>query len=390
MAFNSPPPEGQTLFADSTILIVDDQPENLTVISELLRPFYRVRAANSGAAALRVAATAPRPDLILLDVMMPDMDGYKVLERLKENPATASVPVIFVTALGAEQDEERGFELGAVDYITKPIKPIVLLARVRTRLELKHARDWLADQNAFLEAEITRRMHDNLLIQDASLCALAGLAETRDSDTGNHILRTQTYVNILGKHLQQSHGRYAQELTDARLAMIVNAAPLHDLGKIGIPDHILLKPGKHTPEEFEIMKTHARLGGEAIGTAIQRALKHHGLLQDSACLPALNFLYVAQEIANCHHEKWDGSGYPEHLAGEAIPISARLMALADVFDALVSVRVYKPAMPFAEARDIIIAGRGRHFDPDVVDAFIARYPEFIEIAQRYKDDTVNG
>lgn len=390
MVFNNAAVAKPTHLNDSTILVIDDQPENLSVIGELLRPFYRVRAANSGAAGLRAAAIEPYPDLILLDVMMPDMDGYTVLEKLKANPITAAIPVIFVTALGAEQDEERGLELGAVDYITKPIKPIVLLARVRTRLELKQVRDWLADQNAFLEAEITRRMHDNLLIQDASLCALAELTETRDTDTGNHILRTQAYVGILGKQLQQSHSRYAQELTDARLALIINAAPLHDIGKIGIPDHILLKPGKHTAEEAEIMKTHARLGGIAIEKAIQRALKHRGLSQHETNLSALDFLNVAQEIATYHHEKWDGSGYPERLAGEAIPLSARLMALADVFDALVSVRAYKPAMPFDQARDIIIAGRGSHFDPDIVDAFIIRYREFREIAQRYRDETVSG
>lgn len=377
-------------FASNTILIVDDQPENLTVIGELLRPFYRIRAANSGAAALRAAVIDPRPDLILLDVMMPEMDGYMVLGKLKENTVTANIPVIFVTALGTEEDEERGFKLGAVDYITKPIKPIVLLARVRTRLELKRVRDWLADQNAFLEAEINRRMHDNLLIQDVSLCALAELAETRDSDTGNHILRTQAYVNILGKQLQKSHARYARELTDARLALIVKAAPLHDIGKIGIPDHILLKPGAHTKEESEIMRSHVRLGAEAIEKAIRQALRHNGISQDEVNLPALEFLNVAREIAASHHEKWDGSGYPNHLAGEAIPISARLMALADVFDALVSRRVYKSALSFSETRDIIIAGRGRHFDPDVVDAFITCHDEFTEIAQRYRDETASA
>lgn len=386
MVFNSNP-HGN--FPDSTILVVDDQPENLSVIGELLRPSYRIRAANSGAAALRVATTAPRPDLILLDVMMPDMDGYQVLEKLKENPATTDIPVIFVTALGAEQDEEHGFKLGAVDYITKPIKPVVLLARVHAQLELKHVRDWLADQNTFLEAEVMRRIHDNLLVQDVSLCALAGLAEARDTDTGNHIFRTQNYVGILGKQLQQMHDRYAAELTDTLLAMIVSAAPLHDIGKIGIPDHILLKPGKHTKEEFEIMKTHARLGGVAIEKAIQRALKHHGLPQNELNLPALDFLNVAREIATFHHEKWDGSGYPDQLSGEAIPLSARLMALADVFDPLVSARIYKPALPFDQARDLIIAGKGSHFDPNIVEAFVARYCEFTEIAQLYQDEAIN-
>ncbi|MDD5275748.1 MAG: response regulator [Methylovulum sp.] len=373
-------------YADNTILIIDDQPENLTVIGELLRPFYRIRAANSGAVALRVAASPPLPDLILLDVMMPTMDGYEVLEKLKENPVTANIPVIFVTALGAENDEERGLKLGAVDYITKPIKPIVLLARVRTQLGLKRTHDWLADQNAFLEAEIMRRMHDNLLIQDASLGILAGLAETRDSDTGNHIFRTQTYVGILGKQLQKS---YATELTDAQLAMIVNAAPLHDIGKIGIPDHILLKPGKLTKKEFEIMKTHARLGGLAIEKAIQRTLKQHGLPQDQRDLPALDFLNVAREIATYHHEKWDGSGYPDGLAGNAIPLSARLMALADVFDALVSARIYKPALPFDKVYGIILAGQGRHFQAEIVAAFIACYHDFTEIATHYQDEAIN-
>lgn len=378
--------ESGTLGLDAkTILVVDDQPENLTVIGSLLRPNYRVRIANSGPAALRAAASAPRPDLILLDVMMPGVDGYAVLAQLKTNPVTAEIPVVFVTALGAEKDEERGLELGAVDYITKPIKPVVLLARVHTQLELKRARDWLADQNAYLEQEVTRRMRENVLIQDASLCALAGLAETRDTDTGNHILRTQTYVHTLGKQLQQSHARYAQELTDAHLAMIVNAAPLHDIGKIGIPDHILLKPGPLTPEEFEIMKTHASLGGEAIEKAIQRAVKHTGLAQRDIVQPALAFLDVAREIATWHHEKWNGTGYPDQLAGEAIPLCARLMALADVFDALVTVRVYKPAFPFEQARDIILAERGKQFDPGIVDAFMARYSEFRDIAQQYSD-----
>ncbi len=386
MVFNNKPHDN---FPDNTILVVDDQPENLSVIGELLRPSYRIRAANSGAAALRVATTAPRPDLILLDVMMPDMDGYQVLEKLKENPTTTDIPVIFVTALDAEQDEEHGFKLGAVDYITKPIKPVVLLARVHAQLELKHVRDWLADQNTFLEAEVMRRIHDNLLVQDVSLCALAGLAEARDTDTGNHIFRTQNYVGILGQQLQQMHGRYAAELTDTLLAMIVSAAPLHDIGKIGIPDHILLKPGKHTKEEFEIMKTHARLGGVAIEKAIQRALKHHGLPQNELNLPALDFLNVAREIATFHHEKWDGSGYPDQLSGEAIPLSARLMALADVFDALVSARIYKPALPFDQARDLIIAGKGRHFDPNIVEAFVARYCEFTEIARLYQDEAIN-
>lgn len=354
------------------ILIVDDSAENIHVLGELLRPEYRVLAATSGEGCLSVACRALKPDLILLDVMMPGMDGYAVLARLRENPQTRDIPVIFLTALADADDEEHGLLLGAADYITKPITPAVVLARVHTQLEAKLARDWLKDKNSILEAEVARRMAENDLTQRVSIRALAHLAETRDPETGNHILRTQAYVQALAEGLR-AHPRFSAILSDQYIDLLGRSAPLHDIGKVGIPDYILLKPGKLTPDEWAIMKTHARLGSEAIEQA-ERDIKR-----------PLAFLSLAKEIAHWHHEKWDGSGYPDGLTGDAIPVSARLMAVADVFDALISARVYKPAFPYPQARDMIIEGRGSHFDPDMVDAFVAQYGVFVEIAERYHD-----
>jgi putative two-component system response regulator len=357
-----------------TLLIVDDTPENLAVLGELLQPHYRVRVASSGARALAIAATRPRPDLILLDVMMPGLDGYGTLAALRENPATRDIPVIFVTAMDSINDEEHGLDLGAVDYITKPLRPAIVLARVRAQLELKQARDRLAHQNAFLESEVARRLAENQLIQNVSIHALARLAETRDPETGNHLRRTQEYVQALGSELVD-HPRFARILNEHEIRLMARSAPLHDIGKVGIPDHILLKPGKLTPAEWEIMKTHSRIGAEAIEHAEQDAEK------------PVEFLALAKEIAQWHHEKWDGTGYPDGLAGDAIPISARLMAIADVFDALISKRVYKPAMDYGKARDIIAAESGRHFDPDIVAAFVSSFDIFAAIADRYGDGT---
>lgn len=351
----------------ASILIIDDAPENLHILLELLKPQYRVLAAINGESGLRVAGNQPRPDLILLDVMMPGMDGYAVLSRLRDNPDTRDIPVVFLTALNTPEDEERGLQVGATDYITKPIKPAVVMARVRSQLQAKQARDWMRDQNATLEAEVARRMAENNLIQQVSIRALANLAETRDHETGNHILRTQNYIQSLAGSLRR-HPRFADTLSDNYVDLLVRSAPLHDIGKVGIPDHILRKPGKLTPDEWVIMQTHSRLGSDAIERA-ERTIDR-----------PLEFLSLAKEIALWHHEKWDGSGYPDRLAKEAIPVSARLMAVADVFDALISERVYKPAMSFEEARKIIAAGRGSHFDPDVTDAFLGNFARYVAIA----------
>jgi len=355
-----------------TVLIVDDAPENLQVLGEILQAHYRVRAASNGERALQVAASEPRPDIVLLDIMMPGIDGYEVLQRLHTNAATSDIPVIFVTAMTAVGDEERGLNLGAVDYITKPVQPAIVLARVRAHLELKQARDWLKDQNTFLESEIVRRMAENIEVQDISIRTLARLAEVRDPETGNHLLRTQAYVRTLARQLR-TRPRFADLLTPAYIETLTKSAPLHDIGKVGIPDHILLKPGKLSAEEFTVMKTHAKLGSDAIEKAELDAER------------PIAFLATAKEIARWHHEKWDGSGYPDGLRGDAIPASARLMALADVFDALISRRFYKEPMLTEKAAAIIIGGRGTHFDPDVVDAFIATRDDFLAIARRHAD-----
>ena len=371
---------------------MDDNPANLLLLGELLEGPYAVRFAKSGPQALSAVAMAPLPSLILLDVMMPDMDGYTVLEKLRADPRVAGVPVIFVTAKDSFEDEERGLRLGAVDYVTKPINPVVLMARVATHLELKRSRDRLAAQNADLEAEVARRVRHMQIVQEVSVRALASLGETRDNETGHHIRRTQLYIQVLGEHLR-THPRYAAQLQPLRLTLIVGAAPLHDIGKIGIRDEILLKPGKLTPAEFEVMKTHASIGGAAIDRAIGDVAVDHGSElaealaagQDEHGAGPLDFLLVAREIAVGHHEKWDGSGYPAGLKGDAIPVSARLMALADVFDALISRRVFKAPMPMEQVKQIIREGRGRHFDPDIVDAFLACEQEFAAIARRLAD-----
>ncbi|MDD0811097.1 two-component system response regulator [Curvibacter sp. RS43] len=358
------------------VLVVDDMPDNLTVLGELLQADYRVRAANSGPAALRLAASEPQPDLILLDVMMPGMDGLEVLRQLQSDPALRHIPVLFVTAMDDTADEAHGLALGALDYITKPLRPAIVKARVKTQLELKRARDLLARQNACLEAEVARRMAENQRIQHISIHALARLAETRDPETGNHLLRTQSYVRLLGEHLAP-HPRFAAELSPLAIDKIAKSAPLHDIGKVGIPDQVLLKPGKLNPEEWTLMKTHALLGATAIERAEQDLADEGG--------PPIDFLAYAKQIARHHHERWDGQGYPDGLAGEDIPVAARLMALADVFDALISRRVYKPPFSFEAARELILADSGRQFDPDVCAAFEACYLEFCAVAERYLD-----
>ena len=356
----------------ATILVVDDTPANLSLMTGLLRDEYKVKAAIDGEKALRIAQATPPPDLILLDIMMPGMDGYEVCRQLKADPATRDIPVIFLTAKSGVEDEKMGLDLGAVDYITKPISPPIVMARVRNHLILKASADFLRDKAAFLEREVGKRTAEVVAIQDVTILAMASLAETRDSDTGNHIRRTQHYVKALALKLREQ-ARFASWLDDRYVAMLFKSAPLHDIGKVGIPDRILLKPGKLTPEEFELMKTHTTLGRDAIHSA-ERQLG----------MP-VEFLTLAKEIAYSHQEKWDGSGYPEGLQGEAIPVSARMMALADVYDALISRRVYKQGMPHEQAVALITEGRGRHFDPDMVDAFLAIQEEFRAIAQRYVD-----
>jgi putative two-component system response regulator len=356
----------------ASILVVDDTPDNLVLMRGVLKNLYKVRVATGGEKALEIARSDTPPDLILLDVMMPGIDGYEVCRQLKADLRTAPIPVIFLTAKSEQDDEERGLELGAADYITKPISPAIVLARVKNYLALKHMADFLRDQNHFLELEVAKRTREVVAMQDVTLLAMVSLAETRDSETGNHIRRTQSYVKALAIQLR-SHPRFAEFLTDANINKLFKSAPLHDIGKIGIPDRILQKPGKFEPHEFEIMKTHTTLGHDAIIHA------------ETALGTDVSFLAIAKSIAYSHQEKWDGSGYPQGLVGDAIPIAARLMAVADVYDALVSRRVYKEGMSHEKALGIMSAGRNTHFDGDVLDAFLAVQEEFLAIAGRFLD-----
>jgi putative two-component system response regulator len=326
--------DSPALGKSATLLVIDDVADNLSVMSGLLAPHYRVLIALGALQAFDVIASHGAPDLIMLDVMMPGIDGYEACRRFKADPVCAQVPIIFLTARAESVDEQAGLALGAVDYIGKPINPPIVLARVKAQLALKQHADFLRDQNDFLEQEVNKRTREISAIQDVTILAMASMAETRDTDTGNHIRRTQYYVRALAKRLQQ-HARFADYLNDATIELLFKSAPLHDIGKVGIPDRILLKPGRFEPAEFEIMKTHARLGRDAI------------------------------------------------------PVCARLMALADVYDALINRRVYKDGMSHEAATAIIIDSSGSHFDPDIVDAFLTLQDEFQAIAQRYADSDLD-
>ncbi len=356
-----------------TILLVDDTPDNIALLSALLKDRYKLKIATNGLKALQIAAAAPCPDLILLDVMMPELDGYETCRRLKADEQTADIPVIFLTARVRSEDEEMGLGLGAADYITKPISPPIVLARVATQLQLKRTGQLLKEQNDHLEHMVAERTRQVVQMQDATIMAMASLAETRDNETGNHIRRTQAYVAALARELQ-AHPRFCALLTDDNIELLFKSAPLHDIGKVGVPDRILLKPGKLDADEFEIMKRHTVYGRDAI-IAVEKQLGGSN-----------GFLTFAREIAYSHQEKWDGSGYPEGLKGDAIPISARLMAVADVYDALISRRVYKPAFSHEESLKIMKRGRGTHFDPDILDAFLHIEDAFRAIARQYSDD----
>jgi putative two-component system response regulator len=355
-----------------TILIVDDTPDNIMLLSRLLKDKYHTKVATNGTTALQIANATPGLDLILLDVMMPGVDGYETCRQLKADPKTADIPVIFLTAKSQVEDEAMGLTLGAVDYLTKPISPPILFARVATQLTLGRARQQLQHQNENLERIVSERTAQLTLMQDATIMAMASMAETRDNETGNHIRRTQNYVRALAVRLKD-HPRFAAELTDENFELLYKSAPLHDIGTVGIPDRILLKPGKLDRDEFEIMKLHAVYGRDTI----MLVEKHLG--------GSNSFLMFARQIAHSHQEKWDGSGYPDNLVGDAIPLSARLMAVADVYDALISKRVYKPAFSHQEALDIMKKGRASHFDPDILDAFFDIEQRFAEIAAEFYD-----
>lgn len=338
------------------ILIVDDTVENITVLDGILRPEYKTIAAKNGKKAISLAIDK-KPDLILLDVMMPEMDGYEVLNILKKNPDLEDIPVMFVTAKGETQDETYGLELGAVDYIVKPVVPAIVLARVKTQLELMKARIILKNQNQILEQRVVERTKELLLTRDVTFQGLAALAETRDNDTGAHIQRTSEYVKVLSRELLVN-SLYKDEITSENILDFTKSAPLHDIGKVGVSDLILLKPGKLDDDEFKLMKMHTTYGSDAILKAENR-------------LGSNSFLKTAREIALNHHERWDGKGYPNQKKGLEIPLSGRIMAVADVYDALISKRVYKAGMPHEQAIGIIEQGSGTQFDPEIVRVFLS-------------------
>lgn len=353
------------------IMVVDDEKFYIDVVVDLLNDDYKVVVAMDGEQALRRAGVVPPPDLILLDIMMPDMSGYEVCKQLKANRLTQDIPVIFLTIKSEVADEVRGFELGAVDYISKPVSPPIVKARVATHLALNLARRQLLDQNHLLEEKVEERTAELNRTKDVAIYCMASLAETRDAETGKHILRTQNYVRLLAQKLKE-HARFSEYLNDETIDMLYKTSPLHDIGKVGVPDHILLKPGKLTPDEWVEMKKHPVYGYDA-------------LLRAEEELGTTDFLRMAREIAYSHHEHWDGSGYPLGLKQDSIPISGRLMAIADVYDALISRRVYKEPYPHEQAKSIILEGAGSHFDQDIVAAFLELSEEFHQIAIKYAD-----
>ena len=363
----------------SNILIIDDSLGVIELLESILGAKYNVRFASTGAEGLELATRYPT-DLILLDVMMPGMNGFEVCRRLKGDMLTCDIPVIFLTGLVSPADEEFGLSIGAGDFISKPISPPKLLARVRNHLLIANTRRELKRHNDELEVLVAERtqeivLRDRKLIaaQTAIITAFCSLAEVRDNETGNHIRRTQHYVLALAEKLR-NYPRFQQVLTDETIQLMFKSAPLHDVGKVAIPDAILLKPGKLMPEEWEIMKRHCVAGRNAIITAARELGEGGG-----------EFFGFAAEIAYSHHERWDGTGYPCGLAGEEIPISARLMAVADVYDALITKRVYKDAYPHDESIQLMYAERGSHFDPEVIDAMMEISGTFEAIAQEFKD-----
>ncbi len=371
------------------VLIADDQVENLLILEEVLDKNFMVRAVTNGQQALDYLEEGGRADMILLDVVMPVMDGFETCRRLKNNPRTWSIPVIFLTSLDSPSDETHGLSLGAEDFIHKPFSPPVVLARVKNHLKLAEVTRTLKERNAGLERlvaertqeilrqseELMRRKRQLIASQSATITAFCALAEARDNDTGNHIHRTQHYVRALAEELT-GHPRFAAELEGEAIPLMFKSAPLHDIGKVAIPDAVLLKPGPLNDQEWVEMRRHCEYGRRAIAMA-----------QGELSMVGDSFLRYAMEIAYSHHEKWNGTGYPQGLAGEDIPLSARLMAVADVYDALISRRVYKPAMPHALAIEQIILGKGTHFDPDIADAMVAIADVFHDITLQFADET---
>jgi putative two-component system response regulator len=335
-----------------TILVADDSPQNIELLSRVLGQEYRIKVATSGEKALRLVYSDEPPDLILLDIMMPDLSGHEVCRRIKTNPDRRQIPVIFVTAMSTIEDESLGLALGAVDYITKPISPPLVQARVRTHLALY-------DQTRELERMVAQRTSELLATRQQLIRRLGRAGEFKDNETGNHVIRMAHICRLIG--VQAGLG-------PASLQLLFQAAALHDVGKIGVPDQILLKPGPLNEAEWGVMRQHPQIGADIIG-------QHDNEL-----------LTMARTIALTHHERFDGTGYPMGLVGEQIPLVGRIVALADVFDALMSQRPYKPAFSPSRSLEIMMGERGKHFDPMLLDCFLARQHEILQIMAQYADE----
>jgi putative two-component system response regulator len=369
------------------VIAVDDQPDNLLVLEHYLGNDYALTTFRQGQALIDYFEAGGQADLILLDIVMPMPDGYSLCRWLKSTPLTRDVPVVFLTSLDSHTDEAHALSLGAEDFIHKPFSPPVVLARVRNHLLLSQTRQALQKQNQTLEilvAERTRKIKEQsdelaersaqlIAAQSATISAFCSLVEARDNETGNHIRRTQHYMLALCEALRD-HPSFAAELTAPNIQLLFKSAPLHDIGKVAIPDDILLKPGKLNAGEWAIMQRHAELGAAAIAAA-----------QGEVGNKNTSFLEYARQIALSHHERWDGTGYPQQLAGDAIPLAGRLMAIADVYDALISRRVYKPAFTHDAAIAIMREESGRHFDPEILSCMLSIAGRFDEIAQRFSD-----
>jgi putative two-component system response regulator len=347
------------------ILIVDDNTSNLEVLSDMLKTQgYRPRQARSGMAALRAAESQP-PDLVLLDIMMPEMDGYEVCRRFKSDDRLKDIPVVFLSALSETEDKIKAFRVGGADYVPKPFQFDEVKARLETHLGLRRLQIELERYNSELQGLVAEQVKEIADSQMATIFALAKLAESRDDETGRHLEHVQELCRLLATKMREQH-KYAEVLDDTYVDNVVHAAPLHDIGKVAIPDRVLLKPGPLTQDEFETMKTHTTLGARTL-EAVRKEYAHNA------------FIDMGVDIARSHHERWDGAGYPDGLIGSDIPLSARIMAVVDVYDAARSRRVYKPARPHDEVCKFILAEAGKQFDPDVVAAFTDLRDEFREV-----------
>ncbi len=351
------------------IFIVDDEPINLKFLERVFEDKdYVIRTFQNGNLAVEAALQNP-PDLVLLDIMMPEINGFEVCERLKSEPTLVDIPVMFITGLYDLKDKEKAFRLGVVDYITKPFQLKEILIRVETHLKIHRLKTDVDRQNRELQHQVEAKVQEISNSQIATIIAMAKLAEIRDDETGTHIFRVQRYCKALAHRLAKEP-EFKSLLTEDFIRNLYHAGALHDIGKVGLPDSVLLKPGSLTAEERKLMQEHTVIGARTLGVV-------------AASYPNNTFIRMGMEVARSHHERWDGTGYPDNLIGETIPLSARITAIADQYDALRNKRIYKPAFDEKKTLSIMLEGDGRtmpsHFDPRVLEAFRSIIKEFNDI-----------